>query len=187
MGKEPLTEADIKIARQKIDNLMKEHKLAMRAAGVPAVITAVASVADKLSRGENGQFKGGWFYSYITSNLLSGASAQLLQNYVLRHQATLEMQVSKTMHQEFDNAPIAERHSRNPEETATNVDAMKIAVDGYLGAKGQLLSGIVSSTAFVGLTLVSGGMTSLPIMGAVIASSGIMSYLMNDKNQTSGR
>ena len=181
MRKEPLTEADIKMARQKIDALMKEHKLAMRAAGVPAVITAIASVADKLSRGENGQFKGGWFYSYVTSNILSGASAQLLQNYVLRHQAALKMQVSKTMHKEFDNAPIAERQSRNPEETATNVNAMEIAVDGYLGAKGQLLSGIVSSTAFVGLTLVSGGVTSLPIMGAVIASSGIMSYLMNDK------
>lgn len=181
MEQESLTDADLKLAQKKIDNLMKDHKRAMRAAGVPAVITAIASVADKLSRGENGQFKGGWFYSYITSNLLSGASAQLLQNYVMRHQATLEMQVAKNMHQEFDSAPIAERQSRNPEETATNVDAMKIAIDGYLGAKGQLLSGIVSSAAFVGLTVVSGGAASLPIMAAVIASSGVMSYLMNDK------
>ncbi|MEE6208048.1 MAG: ABC transporter ATP-binding protein [Alphaproteobacteria bacterium] len=181
MEKEALTDADLELAQKKIDALMKDHKRAMRAAGVPAFITAIASVADKLSRGENGQFKGGWFYSYIISNVLSGASAQLLQDYVKLHQTMLGLQISKSMHREFDNAPIAERQSRNTEKTATNVDAMKAAMDNYLGAKGQLLSGIVSSTAFVGLTIVSGGAASLPIMGAVIASSGIMSYLMNGK------
>lgn len=58
---------------------------------------------------------------------------------------------------------------------------MRIAANGYLGSKGNLIGQSISAAVMLGTTLVSGGLANLPVMGAVIGLSGAYSYLVNRK------
>ena len=147
------------------------------------MLRVVASVADKLCRDNDGNFKPGWFYSYITSNILSGASVDLLDSYMKKRQISIESYIAEKTHQMFDAFSIDERRSRaeDIDKTMEDIHTMKKSATGYIGAKSGLISGCISSAALVGTTLISGGLASLPIMAGVIATSGISSYFISRK------
>lgn len=176
-----LSKAEYKEAQNKIKSILKEHKNTIRAHGVPAVIQVLATLADKLSRDENGNFKPGWAYTYLTTNVLSGASAELLENYILRKQVEINNQIQTSLHNEYDSQPIAERNKRNPDTVINEQSAMKVAVNGYIGSKGQLIGNILSSSVMLGLTATTGGTASLALMGGVIAYSALYSHLVNKR------
>lgn len=179
--KNNLTQEDLSTAKEKILDFIKGNTMLMGASGTSAVLGVLASVADKLCRDNDGNFKPGWFYSYITSNLLSGASVDLLQNYMKKRQISIESNIAEKTHQMFDTFSIDERRSRTEDidKTMEDIQTMKKAATGYLGAKSGLISGTISSAALVGTTLISGGLASLPIMGGVIATSAISSYFIS--------
>ncbi len=179
--KEPLSKEDISVADSRIKLFLAEHKKLYALQGMPAVISAFATVADKLSRGNDGSFKPGWLYTFLASNVLSGSSVELVEYHVLAKQAQLRMDIQRSLHEEFDSFPIAERQRRNPEAIIADEDAMSNAVNGYLGSKGKFISGVISSSIFLGTTIVSGGLANLPIMGATMAVAGGSCYFINKK------
>ena len=178
-----LTPEDLEAAKQKILDFTKGNKLLIGASGASSVLKVIASVADKLCRDNDGNFKPGWFYSYITSNILSGASVDLLDSYMKKRQISIESYIAEKTHQMFDTFSIDERRSRTEDidKTMEDIHTMKKAATGYIGAKSGLISGCISSAALVGTTLISGGLASLPIMAGVIATSGISSYFISSK------
>ena len=179
--KNNLTQDDLDVSKEKILEFTKGNSLLMGASGASAILGVMASVADKLCRDNDGNFKPGWFYSYITSNLMSGASVELLQNYIKKRQISIESNIAEKTHQMFDTFSIDERRSRTEDidKTMEDIQSMKKSATGYLGAKSGLISGSISSAALVGTTLISGGLASLPIMGGVIAASAISSYFIS--------
>lgn len=176
-----LSAEDLESAKSKIKSFLAEHKKLYALQGVPAVVSALATVADKLSRGDDGSFKPTWLYTFLISNVLSGSTAELVEYHVQGKQAQLRMGVQRSVHEEFDSFPIVERQQSNPEKIIADEDAMNNAVNGYLGSKGKLISGIVSSSIFLGTTVLSGGLANVPIMGATVAASAISSYFINKK------
>lgn len=180
---EALTKEDLRFAKERIKSLLAGHKKVWAAQGVSPVISALVSLTDKLAlaRDNNGETKPGWLYTFLTSSVLSGASAELVNYYVMHEQVAVEMELQKRVHQEFDNFPIAERKRRKPEEITVDDSTMRIAANGYLGSKGNLIGQSISAGVLLGTTLISGGLANLPIMGAVIGASGVYSYLINKK------
>lgn len=181
--KEKLTKEDIALAKSKIKEFTQGNGKILKQYGGSAILGALAMVADKLCRDDEGKFKPGFFYTYLTSNILSGASADILQNLIDKRIVTMENNIAKNMHHEFNSFSIAEREARkrNTEETMNDVNALKISASGYLGAKCGLLNGSITSATLIGATLLSGGLANLPIMAGVIAASGLNSYLLNRK------
>lgn len=181
--KDTLSKEDLATAKKKILEFTSGNKLLLGGSGATAILKVLSTVADKLCRDNEGNFKPGWFYSYITSNLLSGASVELLNNFMKKRQISIESSIAEKTHQMFDTFSIDERRSRveDIDKTMSDIHAMKKSAAGYLGAKSGLISGCISSVALVGTTLISGGLASLPVMGAVIAASGISSFFMNRK------
>ena len=180
---EALTKEDLRFAKERIKSLLAGHKKVWAAQGVSPVISALVSLTDKLAlaRDNNGETKPGGLYTFLTSSVLSGASAELVNYYVMHEQVAVEMELQKRVHQEFDNFPIAERKRRKPEEITVDDGTMRIAANGYLGSKGNLIGQSISAGVLLGTTLISGGLANLPIMGAVIGASGVYSYLINKK------
>lgn len=181
--KNALTKEDLSVAKAKIKEFTRHNKVLLGGSGVGAVLGVLSTVADKLCRDNEGNFKPGWFYSYLTSNLLSGASVELLNNYMKKRQISIESNIAEKMHQMFDTFSIDERRSRveDIDKTMEDVRSMKKSSAGYLGAQSGLISGCISSAALVGTTLISGGLASLPVMGCVIAASGLSSYFISRK------
>lgn len=183
MAADEFTRQDLQFAKQRIKALLSDRRKVFVAQGVSPVISALAGLADKLAlaRDNNGEAKPGWLYTFLTTSVLSGASSELVNYYVMREQVAVEMSLQSKVHQEFDNFPIAERKRRKPEEITVDDSTMRIAANGYLGSKGNLIGQSISAAVMLGTTLVSGGLANLPVMGAVIGLSGAYSYLINRK------
>lgn len=77
---EALTKEDLRFAKERIKSLLAGHKKVWAAQGVSPVISALVSLTDKLAlaRDNNGETKPGWLYTFLTSSVLSGASAELV-------------------------------------------------------------------------------------------------------------
>ena len=181
--KKTLTKADWSLAKAKIKEFIKNNGKLLSGYGGVGALEALAMVADKLCRDNNGNFKSGLFFTYITSNLLSGPSVEILDSLIGQRQVAIDNNITEHMHHEFDSFAIAEREARkrNVEEILTDVNALKIAASGYLGAKSSILNGSLTTATMIGATLISGGLASLPIMSGVIAASALSSYFMNRK------
>ena len=122
---EALTKEDLRFAKERIKSLLAGHKKVWAAQGVSPVISALVSLTDKLAlaRDNNGETKPGWLYTFLTSSVLSGASAELVNYYVMHEQVAVEMELQKRVHQEFDNFPIAERKRRKPPRGITTLSS----------------------------------------------------------------
>lgn len=178
-----LSKEDLAIAKKKIAEFTEGTNKVIGAYGASGVISVMANIADKFSRGNDGSFSPGWFYGFLTGNILSGATSELLENIVVRKYQDTYMFVQNHLHEEYDSFAITERNSRN-----NNIDKVRNDV-GYLcnftnrywGAKGGLLANGISTGCLLGLTLLSGGAANLPIAAGVLTSSGIASYVLNKK------
>ena len=180
---EPLTPEDLKIAKQKLKEFTKGTEGVIKAYGARGVISVMASIADKFSRGNDGSFKPGWFFSFLTGNILSGATSELLESVVVRKYQDTAMLVQNHLHEEYDSFSITERNARNNniDKVRTDVDYLCNFTNAYWGSKGGLLANGISTGCLLGLTLVSGGVANLPIAAGVLASSAAASYVLNKK------
>ena len=178
-----LTKEDLDVAEKQIKGFMHGSGKLMKGFGVSSILSVFSGIADKLCRDEEGKFKPGWFYTYLTSNLISGASKDVLDNYLHLHQVEYDNRVATKMHEMFDGFSIDERCSRceGIDKTMEDVYCMKKAVEGYLGATSILISNSVSAVAFVATTLVSGGLANLPIIGGVAVISALNACLLGRK------
>jgi len=177
---EELTKEDLATAKSKIKEFIKGSGKLLSGFGASSVLSVMAGIADKLCRDEEGKFKPGWFYSYLTSNLISGASSEILNNYLCQRQVELDNNVVEKLHEMFDGFSIDERRARCEciDKSMEDVHCMKKAVNGYLGATSTLLSCSISSVALITTTFISGGLANLPIMGGVVAASAINAYIL---------
>jgi len=175
------TPEDVAIAKQKLKEFTKDTKKVVRAYGASGIITVMANIADKFSRGNDGSFKPGWFYSFLTGNILSGATSELLESIVVRKYQDTAMIVQNHLHEEYDSFSITERNSRNNniDKVRTDVDYLTNFTNAYWGSKGGLLANGISTGCLLGLTLISGGAANIPIAAGVLASSGVASYVLN--------
>ena len=178
-----LSKEDLAIAKKKIAEFTEGTNKVIGAYGASGVISVMANIADKFSRGNDGSFSPGWFYGFLTGNILSGATSELLENLVVRKYQDTYMFVQNHLHEEYDSFAITERNSRN-----NNIDKVRMDVaylcnftNRYWGAKGGLLANGISTGCLLGLTLLSGGAANLPIAAGVLASSGIASYVLNKR------
>ena len=91
MAADELTRQDLQFAKQRIKALLSDRRKVFVAQGVSPVISALASLADKLAlaRDNNGEAKPGWLYTFLTTSVLSGASSELVNYYVMREQVAV--------------------------------------------------------------------------------------------------
>lgn len=176
-----LTKEDKSIAKQKIKEFLRGNNRLLSGFGGTAILKAIATVADKLSRDNDGNFKPGWFYTYVTAHLLSGPGYEIMTNYMKQRQLAIENSIKDKMHREFDNFSIAERKIRanRAEELINDTNIINRSTTGYLSSKINLASNIVATGVLIGATVASGGVASLPIMGGVIAASALTSQFLN--------
>lgn len=178
-----LTKEDIAIAKSKIKDFTSNSDKLLSGYAGNGVLAALAMVGDKLCRDDEGNFKPGIFYTYITSRLLSDSSLVILQNLLQKRQITIENDITEKLHHEFDSFPIAEREARNrnTEKIMTEAGELKTSAVCYLGAKSGLVNSSITSATLIAASLASGGAANLPIMVGVMGASAISSYLINRK------
>ncbi len=179
--KDTPTPEELREAKKRIKHFLSGRKNAMRAQGIDGILGAFANIADKMCRGDNNNFKENWFYSWFTANVLSGASKEILNNYMMHTQAATAMDIQRKIHEEFDSFPIVDRKQRDFDDVAKDEERMYQSTNMYLGSSGQFISNMISSSVMVGLTMASGGLSNIPIIGSAILASGTYSYFVNQK------
>lgn len=180
-GDEELNKEDLVLAKKAMKSYLKGANKLYAAQGASGMLNVVANLADKFSRNDKGEFSPGWFYGYFVSNILSGASAELLENIMVHKYMQTSVGIQNKLHQEFDSFSITERDSRKTEKILNDVQAITTSTNSYLGAKGSLISTAISVGVMTGLTIASGGLANLPVMGGVMVASAASSYLLNKK------
>lgn len=178
---ETLSKEDMAAAKKAMKGYLKGANKLVAAQGSNAVLSVIANLADKLSRNDKGEFSPGWFYGFVTANLLSGASAELLENIMVSKYAQTSLAINSKLQQEFDSFSITERNSRKTEKVLNDEQAIINSTNAYLGTKGSLISTAISVGVMTGMTMLSGGLANLPVMGGVMLASATSSYLINKK------
>lgn len=178
---ERLKPEDISLAKAKMKELRSEN-FVFAESGANPIISSLASVMGLVAKNKEAAINAP-FLTYVTSNLLSSSSQELLNVEAEKRAFRTQTNILKNLHREFDQFAIAERQKRTSNADKMMYDIQTIQSNmsrNYIAKINCFMSGLASA-AFVGVTLASGGAATLPIIAGVIATSAAGSYFINNK------
>lgn len=174
----PLTKEDIALGKNKMKALIKGTKKYAALYGGATFLDALANISVTFASQNEKGFNYGWFYTYIASKVVSGASNIVLENLVYQKYQKKSIAIQNQLQKEYDHFSISERQNRSPDDVIYDITQMQLACNQYWSARSNLIAQ-VAATSFLFATTLYSQMANLPIMAAAATSSAVVSYFMN--------